>query len=138
MHVCSPDDALGSILVEAPELGGHVGERSQAVGVEILVLLRVEAHKRNAVTFLEIVPVPAGDPAGLTLVRVMLNWMVRMTTRMSRLPREISVSDLSEYHVMFFSTCDSEGHPDNLSTAQRGGDTHKGDCVYPPPRGWSD
>lgn len=42
--------------------------------------------------------------AGLTLVRVMLNWMVRMTTRMSKLPREISVRDLSEYHVMFFST----------------------------------
>lgn len=47
-------------------------------------------------------------PCRPTLVRVMLNWMVRMTTRMSKLPREISVSDLSEYHVMFFSTCESE------------------------------
>lgn len=40
-----------------------------------------------------------------TLVRVMLNWMVRMTTRMSKLPSEISVNDLSVYQVMFFSTC---------------------------------
>lgn len=36
----------------------------------------------------------------------MLNWMVRITTRMSKLPREISVNDLSEYHVTFFKTCD--------------------------------
>lgn len=42
-----------------------------------------------------------------TLVRVMLNWMVRMTTRMSKLPSEISVNDLSVYQVMFFSTCET-------------------------------
>lgn len=42
VHVSSPDDALGSILVETPELGGHVGECSQTVGVEILILLRME------------------------------------------------------------------------------------------------
>lgn len=41
--------------------------------------------------------------AQLTLVRVMLNWMVRMTTRMSKLPSEISVNDLSVYHEMFFN-----------------------------------
>lgn len=43
-----------------------------------------------------------------TLVRVMLNWMVRMTTRMSKLPSEISVNDLSVYHEMFFSTCERQ------------------------------
>lgn len=37
----------------------------------------------------------------------MLNWMVRMTTRMSKLPSEISVNDLSVYQVMFFSTCET-------------------------------
>lgn len=43
-----------------------------------------------------------------TLVRVMLNWMVRITTRMSKLPREISVSDLSVYHETFFNICEME------------------------------
>lgn len=37
-----------------------------------------------------------------------------MTTRMSKLPREISVSDLSEYHVMFFSSWESKGDPNSL------------------------
>lgn len=45
----------------------------------------------------------------LTLVRVMLNWMVRMTTRMSKLPSEISVNDLSVYHEMFFNICERDG-----------------------------
>jgi len=44
-----------------------------------------------------------------TLVLVMLNWMVRMTTRMSRLPREISVNVRSEYHEMFFNTWRGRG-----------------------------
>lgn len=43
-----------------------------------------------------------------TLVRVMLNWMVRITTRMSKLPREISVSDLSVYHATFFNIFEME------------------------------
>lgn len=41
----------------------------------------------------------------------MLNWMVRMTTRMSRLPSEISVNVLSEYHGTLFSTCERERDP---------------------------
>lgn len=40
----SPDDALGSILVKSAELGGHVGKRSQTIGVEILILLRMETQ----------------------------------------------------------------------------------------------
>lgn len=44
----------------------------------------------------------------LTLVRVILNWMVRMTTSMSKLPSEISVNDRSVYHEMFFNTCERE------------------------------
>lgn len=51
-----------------------------------------------------------GIGARLTLVRVMLNWMVRMTTRMSKLPSEISVKVLSEYHETFFNTCERETH----------------------------
>lgn len=46
----SPDDALGSILVKSSELGGHVGKCSQAVGVEILILLRMETQT-NATLF---------------------------------------------------------------------------------------
>lgn len=42
----SPDDALGSILVKPPELGGHVGKGSQTVGVEILILLRMETQTK--------------------------------------------------------------------------------------------
>lgn len=107
----SPDDALGSILVKSTELGGHVGKRCQTVGVEILVLLRTEnTNKCETFTVLKTSPLPSLG-CKPTLVRVMLNWMVRMTTRMSKLPREISVSDLSEYHVMFFSTWEKGGGP---------------------------
>lgn len=97
--------------------------------------------------------------ARFTLVRVMLNWMVRMTTRMSKLPSEISVSDLSAYQEMFFSTCerkwDSRRHVSaervrNDWQAQQWLDVMNGfslrsravmlliKCVYVPPRGWSD
>lgn len=72
-------------------------------------------------------PCSPSRPCRPTLVRVMLNWMVRMTTRMSKLPREISVRDLSEYHVMFFSTCESEREPDNFRMTRCNGDTRKGE-----------
>lgn len=39
----------------------------------------------------------------LSLVLVILYWMVLITTRIRRLPREISVKTLSEYQVMFFN-----------------------------------
>lgn len=56
----------------------------------------------------------------LTLVRVMLNWMVRMTTRMSKLPSEISVNDLSVYHEMFFNTWNKrEGQRNETQTGMR-------------------
>lgn len=45
VNTFSPDDALGSILVKATELGGHVGQCSQTVGVEILILLGMETQK---------------------------------------------------------------------------------------------
>lgn len=54
----SPDDALGSILVQTPKLGGHVGERSQTVGVEILILLGMETHECNTFHISEIIPAP--------------------------------------------------------------------------------
>lgn len=44
INVSSPDDALGSILVKTTKLGRHVGECSQAVGVEILILLGTETQ----------------------------------------------------------------------------------------------
>lgn len=110
----SPDDALGSILVKSAELGGHVGKRSQTIGVEILILLRMKTTNKCATfTVLQTSPLPS-LVCRPTLVRVMLNWMVRMTTRMSKLPREISVSDLSEYHVMFFSTWETERDPNSF------------------------
>lgn len=48
------------------------------------------------------------EPCRLTLVLVMLYWMVLITTRIRRLPREISVKTRSEYQVIFFSICDRE------------------------------
>lgn len=44
INVSSPDDALGSILVKTTKLGRHVGECSQTVGVEILILLGMETQ----------------------------------------------------------------------------------------------
>jgi hypothetical protein len=44
----------------------------------------------------------------LTRVLVILYWMVLITTRIRRLPREISVKTLSEYQVMFLNICNKE------------------------------
>lgn len=58
----SPDDALGSILVKTTELGGHVGERGQTVGVEVLVLLGMETQT-NATAFPALIAAPLPSQA---------------------------------------------------------------------------
>ena len=40
-NMSSPDDALGRVLVETTKLGRHVGKSSQTVGVEVLILGRI-------------------------------------------------------------------------------------------------
>lgn len=55
LYTCSmssPDDALGSILVETSKLCWHVCECSQTVGVEVFILEKVGAHTNTTIMFL--------------------------------------------------------------------------------------
>lgn len=73
--------------------------------MEILIL---QSKKQHANLSISTVSNPNPSPLHrelLTLVRVMLNWMVRITTRISKLPKEISVKERSVYQLMFFRIC---------------------------------
>lgn len=52
-----------------------------------------------------------------------------MTTRMSKLPSEISVNDLSVYQVMFFSTCETRTRGNGDRTQQQPAGTKQKRCI---------
>jgi len=54
----------------------------------------------------------------LTLVRVMLYWMVLITTSIRRLPSEISVKTRSAYQVIFFNIWENKKKEQRSSAAR--------------------
>lgn len=56
---CLPDDALGGVLVQAAELGRHVGQRRKAVGVQVLILKVV---KNNRAVVNDVTSEPVSQP----------------------------------------------------------------------------
>lgn len=91
-------------LICFDEQGSHLKKKS----IEFFFSKKSLLHRTVTYASFTNVQTSSSPCVNFTLVRVMLNWMVRITTRMSKLPREISVSDLSVYHVTFFNICEME------------------------------